>query len=71
VIVTVVAALLVNLVILAIGGAAGGSFELMSGGKTQSVSAATVAGMTAVPLLLGMGLAAMLSYRWRAAGQPA
>jgi hypothetical protein len=64
VILTVVAALLVNLVIFAIGVAAAGSSELTTSDKTQSVTAATVAGMTVVPLLLGMTLAALLSSRW-------
>jgi hypothetical protein len=64
VILTVVAALLVNLVIFAIGVAAAGSSELTTNDKTQIVTAATVAGMTVVPLLVGMTLAALLSYRW-------
>ncbi|MGH3612217.1 MAG: DUF6069 family protein [Pseudonocardia sp.] len=64
VVATVVAALLVNLVIWAIGAAAGGSFELTNGDVTQSAAPGGVVVMTVVPLLVGMTLAALLSYRW-------
>jgi hypothetical protein len=61
---TVVASLLGNLAVYGVGMAAGGSFDLTSDGATAHVSAATVAGMTVVPLLVGMVLAALLSLRW-------
>lgn len=64
VIATVVAALLVNLAIWAIGAAVGGSFEVTNGDVTQSAAPGGVVVMTVVPLLIGMTLAALLSYRW-------
>lgn len=64
VVATVVAALLVNLVIWAIGAAAGGSFEFTDGDLTQSAAPGGVVVLTIVPLLIGMTLAALLSYRW-------
>ncbi|MGH3569268.1 MAG: DUF6069 family protein [Pseudonocardia sp.] len=64
VVATVVAALLVNLVIWAIGAAAGGSFEFTNVDIRQSAAPGGVVILTVVPLLIGMILAALLSYRW-------
>ena len=61
---TVVAALLLNLLVYGLGVAAGGSFELTSNGERATVTAGTVAGMTAVPLLVGLVVTALLSLRW-------
>ncbi len=61
---TVAVALPVNLVIWAIGVAVGGSFEYTDAGKTQSAAPGGVVVMTAIPLLIGMTSAALLSYRW-------
>ncbi len=63
---TVVAALLVNLVIYAIGAAVGGSFEFTDGDKTQSAAPGGVIFLTLVPLVIGVTLVALLSYRWPA-----
>ncbi len=61
---TVVAALVINLVIWVIGAAAGGSFEFTDAGKTQSAAPGGVIVMTVIPLLIGMTLTALVSYRW-------
>ncbi|WP_431963751.1 DUF6069 family protein [Nocardia sp. bgisy134] len=58
------AAVLVNLVVWLIGAAAGGSFILVDGTKTQDVAPGGVVVMSAVPLLIGLTAAALLSYRW-------
>lgn len=64
VVATVLAALLVNLVIWVVGAAAGGSFQFTDGAVTQSAAPAGVVLLTVVPLLIGMVLAALLSFRW-------
>ena len=55
-----VAAVLVNLVLYGIGRAAGGSFRFTASGSPAEVNAATVAGFSAVPLLLGLVAVALL-----------
>ncbi len=60
----VVAAVVVNLVVFAVGRAAGGSFTFTRSGTPATVDAATVAGFSAVPLLLGLVLVALLARRW-------
>ncbi|MBM2623137.1 hypothetical protein JIG36_47340 [Actinoplanes sp. LDG1-06] len=55
------AAVIVNLVVYAIGRAAGGSFRFTTDGTLNEVDAVTVAGFSAVPLLLGLSLVALLS----------
>ncbi|TMR99460.1 hypothetical protein EJK15_07855 [Nonomuraea basaltis] len=62
---TVTAALAINLVIHALGRAAGGTFRFTASGQVAEVDALTVAGFTVLPLLLGMTAAAVLSRRWR------
>lgn len=54
------AAVLINLVVWLIGAAAGGTFEVDGG----SVAPGGVIIMSAVPLLIGLTVAALLSYRW-------
>ncbi|MBU2662478.1 hypothetical protein KOI35_03050 [Actinoplanes bogorensis] len=54
-------AVVVNLAIYAVGRAAGGSFRFTGNGVVNEVDAATVAGFTAVPLLIGLVLVALLS----------
>jgi hypothetical protein len=57
----VVAAVVVNLAVYGAGRAAGGSFEFTSAaGRPSEVDALTVAGFTAVPLLLGLAAVALL-----------
>src|SRR3546814_2582393 len=60
----VVAAVAFNTAIWAVGALAGGSFELTDGGKVQTVAPGGVIVFTAVPLLIGLTLAALLA-RWR------
>lgn len=62
---TVATATVVNLVVHALGRAAGGTFRFTASGQVAEVDALTVAGFTALPLLLGMTLAAALSRRLR------
>ncbi|MBH0780581.1 DUF6069 family protein [Nocardia bovistercoris] len=60
----VLTALVVNLVIWLIGAAAGGDFTTIDGDKTQDVAPGGVIVLSTVPLLIGLGAAALLSYRW-------
>lgn len=53
-VVAAVAAVAVNLVVYAVGRAAGGSFRFTNNGATNEVDAVTVAGFSAVPLLIGL-----------------
>ncbi|MEU4835646.1 DUF6069 family protein [Streptosporangium sp. NPDC023615] len=62
---TVAAATAVNLVVHALGRAAGGTFRFTASGRVAEVDALTVAGFTVVPLLAGMTVAAVLSRRLR------
>ena len=57
----VLAAVGVNLLVYAAGRAAGGTFAFTSGGAPARVDAATVAGFSAVPLLLGLVAVALLA----------
>ena len=58
-------AVVANLGVYAAGRAAGGDFTFTDGrGATQTVDAVTVAGFTAVPLLVGLAAAALLGRRW-------
>lgn len=59
------AAVVVNLLVYAVGRAAGGSFRLTSAGATAEVDAVTVAGFSAVPLLAGLVVVALLAPRFR------
>ncbi|WP_194833930.1 DUF6069 family protein [Nocardia sp. XZ_19_369] len=61
---SVVVAVAVNLVVWLIGEAAGGSFEVVDKGVTTYVGGSGVIMSSGVPLLIGMTLAALLSYRW-------
>lgn len=58
------ASLLANLVLWLVGLAAGGSFELTDGGTTTPVAPGGVVMLTVVPIVVGMGLAALISLRW-------
>jgi len=60
----VVVAVALNLVVYAAGRAAGGRFTFTAPAGPAEVDAATVAGFTAVPLLVGLALAALLARRW-------
>jgi hypothetical protein len=61
---TVVAAVVANTVIWAVGALASGSFEYTDGGATQSAAPGGVIVLTAVPVAVGMALAALLAPRW-------
>ncbi|MBF6165397.1 hypothetical protein IU486_11515 [Streptomyces gardneri] len=54
----------VNLIVWMLGLAAGGSFETTDAGETSEVTASVVVVSSAVPLMIGMIAAAMLSYLW-------
>lgn len=54
----------VNLVVWLLGEAAGGSFEMVDNGVTTQIGASTVITSAAVPLFIGMTLAALISYLW-------
>ena len=57
----VLVAVVVNLVVYAVGRAAGGSFEFTSAaGDPSEVDALTVAGFSALPLLIGLSAVALL-----------
>ncbi|MFI2231762.1 DUF6069 family protein [Nocardia testacea] len=58
------AALVANLVIWLIGAAAGGTFEMTDAGRVQSVAPGGIVMMTVVPMLIGLGAAVLLSYKW-------
>ena len=62
--IAVAAAVVLNLIIYAVGRAAGGSFQFTANGVVNEVGAITVAGFTAVPLLIGLVLVALLSRLW-------
>ncbi|MFI6315202.1 DUF6069 family protein [Nocardia fusca] len=58
------AALVANLVVWLIGAAAGGTFEMTDAGRVQSVAPGGIIMMTVVPMLIGLGAAVLLSYKW-------
>ena len=60
----VVVAVVVNLAIYATGRAAGATFDFTASSGPATVTAVTVAGFTAVPLLVGLTLVALLRRRW-------
>ncbi|MFG1796801.1 DUF6069 family protein [Nocardia sp. NPDC049149] len=61
---SVIAAVVVNLIVWQLGEAAGGSFEVVDKGVTSYVGAGGVIFSSAVPLLIGMTLTALISYFW-------
>lgn len=61
---SVAVAVVVNLAVWLLGEAAGGSFEVVEKGVTNYVGGVGVILSSAVPLLIGMTLAALISYRW-------
>lgn len=61
---SVAVAVAVNLIVWLLGEVAGGSFELVANGVTTQVGVGTVILSSAVPLLIGMILAALISYLW-------
>jgi hypothetical protein len=62
---TVGVAVALNLAVYAVGAAAGGSYRFISAAGPAHVDAITISGFTAVPLLAGMTVAAVLSRWWR------
>ncbi|MEV0001883.1 DUF6069 family protein [Micromonospora sp. NPDC050980] len=59
-----VGAVVVNLIVYAIGRAAGGTFRLTTAGGTAEVNAVTVAAFSALPLLVGLTAVALLAPRF-------
>ncbi|MFD3596603.1 DUF6069 family protein [Nocardia sp. NPDC058640] len=57
-------AVVVNLIIWAIGAAAGGSFEMTDKGVVSSVAPGGVILMSTVPVLIGLTVAVLISYLW-------
>ena len=62
--VAVLVAVVVDLALYGLGRALGGSFGFTAPAGVARVDAATVAGFAAVPLLVGLALAALLARRW-------
>ena len=62
---TVVAAVLVNLLIYTLGRVAGATYTFTAAGQPAEVDAITLIGFTALPLTVGMSIAATLSLWWR------
>ncbi|WP_380167788.1 DUF6069 family protein [Jannaschia sp. R86511] len=61
----VAVAVVANLVLYAVGRAAGGSFEFTAAEQLTEVGAVTVAGFSAVPLGVGLVVVALLArHRW-------
>lgn len=58
------AALLANIVVWLIGAAAGGTFETTNAGQVQSVAPGGIIMLTVIPMLIGLGAAVLLSYKW-------
>ncbi|MGW0182758.1 DUF6069 family protein [Nocardia sp. NPDC003345] len=58
------AALLANIIVWLIGAAAGGTFEMTDSGRVQSVAPGGIIMLTVVPMLIGLGAAVLLSYKW-------
>ncbi|WP_037140252.1 DUF6069 family protein [Rhodococcoides fascians] len=61
---SVLLALVLNLVLWVIGLAAGGNFELTDAGTTMAVAPGGVVMLTVVPMVVGMGVAALVSLKW-------
>jgi RsiW-degrading membrane proteinase PrsW (M82 family) len=64
IIIAIVLALAVNLVIYAIGRAAGGAFTYTQSGRTSTVDAVAITFLSTGPLTVGLTLVAILSRRW-------
>ncbi|WP_280216732.1 DUF6069 family protein [Nocardia neocaledoniensis] len=60
----VVAAVALNLIVWAVGELAGGSFTMTNAGVASDVAPGGVIMMSAVPLLIGMTIAVLVSYLW-------
>lgn len=61
---TIILAVFINVVIFAVGRAAGGTFRFASPSGPAEVDALTVVGFTIVPLFLGMTVVALLVRVW-------
>lgn len=64
VVASTVVALAANLVLWLVGLAAGGNFEMTDGGTRMAVAPGGVVTLTVVPIVVGMGIAALISLRW-------
>ncbi|MFI9506063.1 DUF6069 family protein [Nocardia sp. NPDC052566] len=61
---SIAVAVAANLVVWLLGLAAGGSFEVTKAGQVTEVGAGTVILSSALPLFVGLTVAALLSYKW-------
>ncbi|WP_328659026.1 DUF6069 family protein [Nocardia salmonicida] len=57
-------AVVLNLIVWAIGAAAGGSFTTIADGKVTDAAPGGVILMSAVPVLIGLTVAVLVSYLW-------
>lgn len=64
VIVTALLAVLINLIVYALGTLAGASFDFTVDGKSEHVYAVVLAGFTAIPMVVGLTVVALLARRW-------
>ncbi len=62
-----VVAVVANLIVWAIGAAAGGSFTTIADGKVTDAAPGGVIMMSSVPVLIGLTAAVLLSYVWTGA----
>lgn len=69
VVAAVVAAVLANLGLYALGSAAGAGYAFTSQGEPAAVGPLTLAAFTAVPLAIGLATAALLMPRWSSVGR--
>ena len=63
--IAVFAAVALNLIVFAIGAALGANYRFVSQGEQLTVDLLTLIGFSAVPLAVGLTVAALLSMRWR------
>ena len=64
---TVLIAVVLNLVVYAIGTIAGASFDFTVDGTSEHIYALLLTAFTAIPMLIGLTLVALLAPRWRQA----
>ena len=63
IIATALFAVAINLVVYGVGTMAGGTFDFTDGGKSYHVDVLTLTGFTAIPLLVGLTVVAILARR--------
>lgn len=63
-IVTALTGVVINLVIYGLGTLAGGTFDFTDNGTSYHVDALTLSGFTAIPIIVGLTVVALLSRWW-------